>query len=105
MSDTRPDSALIPIERAFRRRLDPVDVIVTLLSQPNAFCFESACNTSGYGRYTILGIRPVAGLWMPVNSQAADRGPIDMLAAAMRRTPPVRAIGVPWVCQPRCWRC
>ncbi len=55
-------------------RCDLRSAIVTFASQPQPFILESACDTAGYGRYTILGHSPIAQVCAPTPSRPARSG-------------------------------
>ncbi|HRX86301.1 MAG TPA: hypothetical protein P5572_14875, partial [Phycisphaerae bacterium] len=58
--------------------LDPADVVVSFAAQEGAAVLESACNTAGYGRFSLYACAPVAH----IAASAEDPGAV---AAALRQ--------------------
>lgn len=75
---------------------DPCDAIVTFARYDQPAVLESVCNTSGYGRYTLLAIDPIAELpKVPVLGSPTD--PFATLAAALSEPNTVQASGSTFV--------
>ncbi len=59
--------------RRVRTSATVADALVELSSRPGAFALESVCNTTGYGRFSILGCEPIHMLELDVGAvPAAD---------------------------------
>ncbi len=66
--------------------------------EPGLFVLESSCNTGGYGRYSIIGARPIDDLSRRLeSSDADDNRPFGQLDAAVGRLPRVESTQCPFV--------
>jgi para-aminobenzoate synthetase component 1 len=73
------------------------DAVVSFAKRRDAFILESACNTAGYGRYSMLGIQPVHRLRAEGDDPTTLRRAADRLRARTDVSVPESAADLPFV--------